>query len=112
VLIKQRTQNFLTDLDSSLNPLEQFASDELDSNRNRLLTAVRALYSGPSGGGGNSDSDSDSDSDSGSGSSEDTEGLAAIELMFTTPDTPEYSAMTDVLVRFIAVRDALVTDSD
>jgi hypothetical protein len=106
LLIKQRTQNFLTDLDSSLNPLEQFASDELDSNRNRLLTAVRALYSGPSG--GNSDSDSDSDS----GSSEDTEGLAAIELMFTTPDTPEYAAMTDVLVRFIAVRDALVTDSD
>jgi hypothetical protein len=32
--------------------------------------------------------------------------------MFATPDTPEYTALTEVLVRYITVRDALVSDSD
>jgi hypothetical protein len=87
LLLKQRTQSFLIDVDSSLNPLRQFATDELDSNRDRLATAVRELYE------------------------EGADELAAIELMFATPDTPEYTAMTDVLVRYIAVRDELDEDS-
>ena len=110
LLLKQRTQGFLTDIDSSLNPLRRFATHGLERNRSRLRIAVHSLYS-------HSDSDSDSDSDNGSGSgsgseSENTDALAAIELMFATPDTPEYSALTDVLVRYIAVRDALSEDSD
>jgi hypothetical protein len=104
LLLKQRTQRFLIDIDSSANPLRRFATHGLERNRRRLLTAVRSLYS-------DSDSGSDSDSDSGSGS-ESTDALAAIELMFITPDTPEHAAMTDVLVRYIAVRDELVSDTD
>ena len=41
-----------------------------------------------------------------------SDALAAIELMFATPDTPEYAALTDVLVRYIAVRDEITEDSD
>jgi hypothetical protein len=103
LLLKQRTQGFLIDIDSSANPLRRFATHGLERNRSRLRIAVHSLYSG--------DSDSDSDSDSGSGS-ESTDALAALELMFATPDTPEHAAMTDVLVRYIAVRDELISDSD
>jgi hypothetical protein len=105
LLLKQRTQGFLTDIDSSLNPLRRFATHGLERNRTRLQTAVRSLYGESSEGG------SDSGSDSGSGS-DSTDALAAIELMFATPDTPEHAAMTDVLVRYIAVRDEITDDSD
>ena len=102
LLLKQRTQGFLIDIDSSLNPLRRFATHGLERNRSRLQGAVRSLYS-------HSDSDSDSDSE---GDSDSTDALTAIELMFATADTPEHSAMTDVLVRYIAVRDELTSDSD
>lgn len=103
LLLKQRTQGFLTDIDSSLNPLQRFATHGLERNRTRLQTAVHSLYSESSEGGS---------SDSESGSSDSSDALAAIELMFATPDTPEYAALTDVLVRYIAVRDELTEDSD
>jgi len=101
LLLKQRVQLLLFAYeDTSTNPFEQFGTDELDSNRVRLAAAVRASYN---------DSDNESDSDSDSDSNQVTSTLA---LMFDTPDTPEYVAMTDVLVRYIAVRDELTTDSD
>ena len=44
--------------------------------------------------------------------SESNQVTASIALMFDTPDTPEYTALTEVLVRYIAVRDELVPDPD
>jgi hypothetical protein len=98
LLLKQRVQLLLFAYENtSENPFEQFGTDELDSNRVRLAAAVRASYS-----------DSDNDSDSESDSNQVTSTLA---LIFDTPDTPEYTALTDVLVRYIAVRDELEPDS-
>ena len=100
--LKQRVQLLLFAYENtSENPFDQFGTDELDSNRVRLAAAVRASYS-------DSDNESDSDSESDSESNQVT---ASIALMFDTPDTPEYTALTEVLVRYIALRDELVPDS-
>jgi hypothetical protein len=86
--LKQKVQGLLMEYDSSANPLGHYGTHGIDRNRNRLLTAVRDLYE--------------------EGAAE----LPLLELMFSTPDTPEYTAMTDLLVRYIAVRDELTSDSD
>jgi hypothetical protein len=102
LLLKQRVQLLLFAYENtSENPFEQFGTDELNSNRDRLAAAVRASYS-------DSDCDNESDSESESDSNQVTSTLA---LMFDTPDTPEYTALTDVLVRYIGLRDELEPDS-
>jgi len=86
--LKQKIQGLLMEYDSSTNPLGHYGTHGIDRNRARLQTAIRGLYE------------------------EGADELAILELMFSTPDTPEYTAMTEVLVRYIAVRDELTSDSD
>jgi hypothetical protein len=86
--LKQKVQGLLMEYDSSANPLGHYGTHGIDRNRTRLQAAIRELYG------------------------EDEAEFPLLELMFSTPDTPEYTAMTDVLVRYIAVRDELTSDSD
>jgi hypothetical protein len=86
--LKQKIQGLLMEYDSSANPLGHYGTHGIDRNRTRLQAAIRELYE------------------------ESAAELPLLELMFSTPDTPEYTAMTEVLVRYIAVRDELTSDSD
>jgi hypothetical protein len=88
--LKQKVQGLLMEYDSSANPLGHYGTHGIDRNRTRLQAAIRELY----------------------GEDEGAAEFPLLELMFSTPDTPEYTAMTDVLVRYIAVRDELTSDSD
>lgn len=88
--LKQKVQGLLMEYDSSANPLGHYGTHGIERNRDRLQTAVQGLY----------------------GEDEGTAELPLLELMFSTPDTPEYTATTEVLVRYIAVRDELTSDSD
>jgi len=84
LLLKQRLQGLICAFDNrSAHVFRRFGTHELDSNRDNLGAAVRALYE------------------------ESDDAAATISLMFDTPDTPEYNALTEVLVRLLAVRDAM-----
>ena len=86
--LKQKTQGLLLYFDSSANPLGYYGTDSIDRNRARLEESLRGLYS------------------------EDELPGNIVELIFDSASSPEYSAMTEVLVRYIAVRDQLMPDSD
>ena len=89
LLLKQRVQGLLCAFDdATANVFGRFGTHELDSNRVRLAAAVRELYEGEG------------------------ESTESIERIFDTSDAPEYAAMTEVLIRFLAVRDFMVPDSD
>jgi len=86
--LKQKTQGILLEFDSSANPLGYYGTDGIDRNRARLEASLRELYS------------------------EDELPSNILEVMFDSASSPEYSALTEVLVRYIAVRDELGSDSD
>jgi len=79
--LKQKMQGLLLEFDSSANPLGYYGTDGIDRNRARLQESLRGLYS------------------------EDELPGNIMELLFDSASSPEYSALTEVLVRYIAVRD-------
>ena len=85
--LKQKTQGILLEFDSSENPLHYYGTDGIDRNRARLQESLRELYS------------------------EDELPSNILEVMFDSASSPEYSALTEVLVRYIAVRDEMIPDS-